>query len=214
MFSLLRFPASSETPWSLVISNNGSGTKTIGCRPTPSRCGNAFYSLLGICARVSRQGRKLKTEIFIHRSRIEASAAAVYAWHALPSALEKLTPPGDHVKIIKRTGGIERGARVLMQFGRWPFRMRWVAEHQGFQVGRYFSDYQVSGPFAFWRHTHTFEPAGPSACILEDKVEYALPLGFIGRWVAGKYVRDKIAKLFEYRHAVTAHDVVASHKSN
>jgi ligand-binding SRPBCC domain-containing protein len=156
----------------------------------------------------------MKTEIFIHRSRIEAPAAEVYAWHALPGALEKLTPPGEHVKVIKRTGGIERGARVVMQFGRWPFRRRWVAEHQGFQVGRYFSDFQFSGPFAFWRHTHTFEPDGPAACILEDRVEYALPFGFLGRWFAGKYVRNKIAKLFEYRHEVTAREVVARRESN
>jgi hypothetical protein len=96
-----------------------------------------------------------------------------------------------------------------MQFGRWPFHRRWVAEHQDFEVGRYFSDIQVSGPFAYWKHTHTFEPDGPDACMLEDRVEYALPFGRVGRWFGGAYVRKKISKLFEYRHAVTAREVVA-----
>jgi ligand-binding SRPBCC domain-containing protein len=68
--------------------------------------------------------RDLKTETFIRRSRIEASADAVYAWHALPDTLERLTPSGEHEKIIEKTGGIERGARVVLQFGRWPFRRR------------------------------------------------------------------------------------------
>ena len=151
----------------------------------------------------------MKTEVFIHRSRIEAPAAEVYAWHALPEALERLTPPDGHVEVVERTGGIERGGRVVLRFGRWPFRLRWVAEHQDFKEGRYFSDVQVSGPFARWKHTHTFEPDGPTACTLEDRVEYALPFGFLGRWVAGRFVRRHIEKLFEYRHNTTAREVSA-----
>jgi ligand-binding SRPBCC domain-containing protein len=119
-------------------------------------------------------------------------------------------PPGERVKIIEKKGGIERGARVVIEFGPWPFRRRRVAEHQNNEVGRYFSDVQVSGPFAFWKHTHTFEPDGPGACILEDRVEYALPFGMLGYWIAGWYVRRKLEKLFEYRHAVTAREVVSS----
>jgi uncharacterized protein len=151
----------------------------------------------------------MKTEIFIHRSRIEASAAEVYAWHALPDALERLTPPDEHVEVVERTGGIERGARVVLRFGRWPFRLRWVAEHQDFKDGRYFSDVQVSGPFAYWKHTHTFEPDGPTACTLEDKVEYALPFGFLGRCLAGRFVRHRLETLFEYRHNTTAREISA-----
>ena len=56
----------------------------------------------------------MKAELFIYRSRIEAPAADVYAWHALPEALEQLTPPGQHIDVIERTGGIERGGRVVM----------------------------------------------------------------------------------------------------
>jgi hypothetical protein len=148
----------------------------------------------------------MKTEIFIRRTRIEASAAEVYAWHALPGALEKLTPPGEHVKVIEKTGGIEKGARVVLQFGRWPLRRHWVAVHGDCEEGRFFSDVQVSGPFAYWKHTHRFEPDGLAACFLEDRVEYALPLGAMGKWSAGWYVRAKIARLFEYRHEVTVRE--------
>lgn len=151
----------------------------------------------------------MKTEIYVHRSRIDAAAAEVYAWHALPDALERLTPPGEHIEVIERTGGIERGARVVLRFGRWPFRRRWVAEHQDYEEGRYFSDVQVSGPFAYWKHTHTFEPVDPGACTLEDRVEYALPFGFLGRLVAGTYVRRKLEQMFEHRHSVTARLIAA-----
>jgi ligand-binding SRPBCC domain-containing protein len=151
----------------------------------------------------------MKTETFVRRSRIAAPAANVYAWHARPDALERLTPPWEHATVVEKTGGIERGARVMLQVGRWPFRTRWIAEHQDFAVGRNFSDVQVAGPFAYWKHTHTFEPDGPAACFLEDRVEYALPFGPLGRWFGGWYVRRKLARLFEYRHAVTAREVAS-----
>jgi len=149
----------------------------------------------------------LKTEILVRRSRMEASAAEVYAWHALPDALEKLTPPGELVKIIEKTGGIERGARVVLDVGNWPFRQRWVAVHGDLEVGHFFTDQQVSGPFAYWKHTHTFEPQGPAASILEDRVEYALPFGFLGRWFGGGIVRRKLERLFKYRHQATAREL-------
>ena len=155
----------------------------------------------------------MKTETFVRRSRIAAPAEVVYAWHSKPDALQRLTPPWEHAKVIEKTGGIERGARVVLQVGRWPFRTRWVAEHQGFEPGRYFSDVQVAGPFAYWKHTHTFEPDGPAASFLEDRVEYALLLGGLGRWFGEWYVRRKLARLFEYRHAVTAREIERRGKS-
>src|ERR1035438_9243688 len=96
---------------------------------------------------ISLNVHNMKTETFIRRSRILAPAADVYAWHALPGALERLTPPGERVKVIEKKGGIDRGARVVLQFGRWPFSRRWVAEHRDYEEGRYFSDVQISGPF-------------------------------------------------------------------
>jgi ligand-binding SRPBCC domain-containing protein len=149
----------------------------------------------------------MKTATFIRRSRMEASAADVYAWHASADALEKLTPTGEAVKIVEKTGGIERGARVVLEVGRWPYRQRWIAVHGDFEVGRFFTDQQVSGPFAYWKHRHSFEPQADGGSILEDHVEYALPFGFLGRWFGGWLVRRKLEKLFKYRHEVTAREV-------
>ncbi len=151
----------------------------------------------------------MRTELFVYRSRMQASAAEVYAWHALPGTLERLTPEGERVEIIEQSGGIERGSRVVIRMGRWPFRTRWVAVHQDYDPGRYFSDRQIEGPFAFWRHTHVFKPDGPDWCYLEDRVEYALPFGFLGRIVGGALVRRKLTSLFEYRHRVTAQGLSA-----
>jgi ligand-binding SRPBCC domain-containing protein len=206
------------------LQNSGSVRSSLdrASAPCPSRrgivqsrsaCSQHFVVRQLHCASVLA-GDHLKTETFIRRSRIGASAGEVYAWHALPGVLEKLTPPGEHAKILERTGGIESGARVVIQFGRWPFRQRWVAEHRDLQEGRYFSDVQISGPFAYWKHTHTFEPDGRDACILEDRVEYALPFGALGRWLAGWYARRTIEQLFEYRHGVTMREFTRETRRN
>ena len=145
------------------------------------------------------------TDLFVKRTRIEAPAEAVFRWHMRPEALADLTPPWERAEIVERTGGIDEiGSRVVVRVGRWPLRMFWVAQHTHFEPGRMFRDVQVSGPFARWEHTHTMEPDGPDACWLEDRVEYALPLGWLGRLCGGWLVRRKLARMFAYRHEVTA----------
>ena len=46
-------------------------------------------------------------QLFLKRTRIPASAEAVYAWHTEPGALERLTPPWERAQVIEPTGGIE-----------------------------------------------------------------------------------------------------------
>jgi len=146
----------------------------------------------------------MKTETFSKRTLIHTSADELFAWHAEPGALERLTPPWEKVEIIERVGGIEPGARVVLQARIGPVRVGWVAEHVDWVEGREFSDRQVRGPFAFWEHTHRFISEGLDTCWLEDEIHYALPLGWLGRALAGWYVRRKLERLFAYRHGVTA----------
>jgi ligand-binding SRPBCC domain-containing protein len=152
----------------------------------------------------------MRLQAFIFRSRIPAPAYTVFRWHARPDALEKLTPPWERVRIIERTGGIQDGGRVVLLVGYWPLQVRWVAEHFDYVEGRQFRDRQVRGPFAHWDHTHLVKPDGPDACWLEDRIKYALPLGGLGEFFAGWFVRRKLARLFEYRHRVTADEVLRS----
>lgn len=67
----------------------------------------------------------------------------------------------------------------------------------------------MTGPFARWDHTHRIEPAGRDGCVLEDRIEYALPGGQLGQVLAGAFAKKKLERLFTYRHAVTSGDVLA-----
>ncbi len=144
---------------------------------------------------------------FTKRSRIDASADEVFAWHARPGAFERLTPPWERVEVLERRGGIEDGARLVMRVGPSPIGVRWVADHRDTIPGRQFVDVQTSGPFRRWEHTHRFEPVDANASVLEDRVEYALPLAPAGDLVAGRLVGARLERMFRYRHTVTAQDL-------
>ncbi len=119
----------------------------------------------------------MRTESFVQSCRIAAPPDVVYRWHAAPGALERLTPPWERVNVEERAGGIEDGPRVVLRVGIGPLRIRWTALHRDYVEGKQFRDEQINGPFAHWIHTHGFQPDGPNACLLEDRVEYALPFG-------------------------------------
>src|SRR5512143_1946925 len=144
---------------------------------------------------------------FVRRTRIGAPAAEVYRWYTRPGALERLTPPWRKLDVLERTGGVANGTRVVMKVPIGPTSVRWVAEHRDCVEGRQFRDVQVEGPFARWEHTHRFETDGPHVCLLEDRIEYALPLGAAGAFIGGPFVRAMLERLFAYRHRITAQDL-------
>lgn len=84
----------------------------------------------------------------------------MFAWHARAGAFERLTPPWESVRIIEREGGIEDGARAVLEMRVGPVPVRWTARHLDGVPGRQFVDEQEGGPFAEWRHTHRFLPSG------------------------------------------------------
>jgi hypothetical protein len=141
--------------------------------------------------------------VFEKRSRINATPEQVFAFHEAPGALERLTPPWEEVRVVEQTGGIEVGARVVIETRIGPIWARWIAEHTRYEKGRMFQDVQRSGPFRKWVHTHRMDPDGEGGCILVDHVEYELPLGGLGDLAGGWMVRRRLARMFDHRHEVT-----------
>jgi len=146
---------------------------------------------------------------FTVRTEVNASADELFAWHARPGAFERLVPPWERVRVVERTGGLEDGARVVLEMRLGPLPVRWTAVHRDVVAGRQFVDEQEGGPFRAWRHTHRMIPAGPERSTLEDHVEFELPLGPVGRLAEPWAVRRRLARTFRYRHEVTRADVEA-----
>ncbi|MFZ5562881.1 MAG: TIGR01777 family oxidoreductase [Thermodesulfobacteriota bacterium] len=149
----------------------------------------------------------MNTDTFTRQSIIDTDARTLFAWHARPGAIERLSPPWDPLEVVFRTGGIEAGARVVLKMAAGPFRYRWHARHTVYEENRKFVDEQVKGPMAFWRHTHAFEPAGENRCRLIDTIDYRLPFHSFTRFPGKALVEHKLSRIFAWRHRVTAFDV-------
>jgi len=139
--------------------------------------------------------------------RLPVDAGEAYRWHTRAGAFERLRPPWQKVRVIEGGDGIQDGRRIVMHVRIGPVWRRWVAVHRDTRPGRSFVDEQLEGPFRRWMHRHTFEPAEPG-CILEDHVDYELPLGTAGRLIGGRRVENTLAAMFAFRHRRTLEDLV------
>lgn len=144
---------------------------------------------------------------FRRTTKINIEAADLERWHLSPGAFQRLTPPWERMKIIEEPSEIADGTRALLKMKAGPFWTGWIAEHQDCQPGVGFSDVQVRGPFAYWKHVHRFYRAGGEASELNDEIDYRLPFGFVGNLVGGSLVKGKLDRTFNYRHAVTKLDL-------
>jgi ligand-binding SRPBCC domain-containing protein len=136
---------------------------------------------------------------------LPVSAADGFRWHARPGAFERLVAPWEHVE-IDSPAAIEDGARAHLATRVGPVSARWVAEHKDVRPGEAFTDVQISGPFKSWRHQHRFE-RDANGSRLVDEIEYRLPAGPLGELFGGAFVEKKLARMFRYRHDVTAADL-------
>jgi len=149
-----------------------------------------------------------KSLMFSARSRMPVQASELFAWHTREGAFERLSPPWEPAEVVERSGpGIHEGTRVVVRIKLGPVPQTLVARHTKYIEGSLFQDTMESGPFSRWVHNHRMWPDPPSASVLEDEVEYALPLGALGRGVGGGFARGKLEKMFAYRHAVTREDL-------
>lgn len=140
---------------------------------------------------------------FQKESVIAADPGTVFAFHELPDALQRLTPPRDPVKILQPAKNLRVGSTALVEirFAK-VFKIRWLALHTAYEPPRMFEDVQLKGPFRNWKHKHIVKPH-KAGSLLRDEVEYELPFGFFGKFLAGTLVENRLEKLFNYRHKVT-----------
>ncbi len=140
---------------------------------------------------------------YVKESHINASPQVVFDFHESEGALLRLTPPWEKINVISQENSITPHACIVLLSRVGPFPVKWVAEHVDYDPPRMFSDRQVSGPFASWFHRHWFLDDGGGGTLLRDEIDYEVPLGAIGRWLLGGFVRQKIERMFEYRHEAT-----------
>jgi hypothetical protein len=145
---------------------------------------------------------------FVRRCELPVSPSEAFAWHERPGALERLLPPWESARLVRRHGGLEDGAEAELEVKIGPVPIRWLARHHDYILGRQFCDRQIRGPFARFDHCHRFSES-PAGSVLEDHIEYEVPAGAAGRTLGSGIVARKLDRMFAFRHAVTLEDIKA-----
>ena len=126
----------------------------------------------------------------------------VFAWHARPGAINRLSPPWSPLRVISEAASLKDGHAELAL----PGGLRWVADHQAdlYDPPRRFVDTIGSDGLASlparlavrWRHTHEFDDLGDNRTRVIDRVETPVPAA-------------ALRPMFVYRHRQLADDLAA-----
>lgn len=151
-----------------------------------------------------RSGRaRTGRDTYRRQTRIDAPPEVVFRFHESPGALRQLIPPWENMQPVESADSLQPGSRVVLRGRVVGFPVAWVAVHTEYDPPHQFADRQESGPFAYWYHRHQFIDDGHGGTLLTDEVEYTIPLGRVGRWLAGWWIRRKLDRMFAYRHETT-----------
>ena len=105
------------------------------------------------------------------------------------------------------------GARIDYALSLFGLPIRWRTRITEWQPGVRFVDEQESGPYAFWRHSHTFE-AGGTSTLIADRVDYLEPFGPIGRLAHVVFVACTLDRIFDFRKAAIERLMAAGHETS
>lgn len=165
--------------------------------------------------------------VYRRSTRVRAPLSAVWDFHSTAEGLVAVTPGWMNVRVeairgpdgettyegdrSEATGDpnypiLTEGSEIdlsVRPFGVGP-RQSWtsrITERRIEDGAAQFVDEMVAGPFARWRHTHSFYADG-EATLARDRVEYRLPGGRAGRAVSPLAVVG-FEPMFRYRHRRT-----------
>lgn len=132
-----------------------------------------------------------------------ASLRDTFAVFENPYNLARITPPGLAFKILTKDLVMRRGAEIDYELRWLGLPLRWQTLITAYDPPREFVDEATRSPYRFWRHRHTFR-SSPDGTVVADRVDYALPLGWMGRVAHAAVVSRQLRRIFEYRQQAIA----------
>jgi len=128
------------------------------------------------------------------------------AWEffSSPGNLSKITPEYMGFKILYLSGGDKAYAGQIIRYrvSILPgIKVHWVTEITQLKELAYFIDEQRFGPYTLWHHQHHFKEV-PGGVEMTDEVNYAIPLGLLGRFAHWLFVGKEVNTIFEHRFRI------------
>jgi ligand-binding SRPBCC domain-containing protein len=137
------------------------------------------------------------------QQRVQAPRGEVFSFFADAANLERMTPPQLGFTILTpQPIEMKKGVVIDYKIKLYGIPMKWKTVIDEYEPEDRFIDVQLAGPYAVWRHTHTFVDAEGGGTDLGDRVVYELPFGPLGRLVHAVFVRRQLGKIFDHRQRV------------
>lgn len=141
-------------------------------------------------------------DVFIARQYVPRPREELFVFFVEAKNLEEITPPLLQFRIQGMdTPEIQEGTLIDYRLKIHGVPVSWKTRIESWRPPMQFVDNQLKGPYSLWHHTHRFEPLGPGT-LMEDRVRYKLPLGYLG-WLGGSaLVAKDVQRIFAYRREV------------
>ena len=114
--------------------------------------------------------------------------------------LQRLTPAFLQFKFLEPPPEVMHpGTAIDYQIRLYGVPVHWRTRIEVVEPPKKFVDVQEKGPFALWRHSHSFRDIGRGATEVKDRVDYAMPLGPLGEIAHHLFVARSLRQIFEFR---------------
>ncbi len=138
---------------------------------------------------------QIKTE-----QKLPISIEKAWDFFSNPKNLKDITPQEMSFEIISGADKSIYPGQII-QYNVSPIfgiKLRWVTEITHVVQNKYFVDEQRFGPYSLWHHKHFFKKI-KGGILMEDIVDYKIPLGWMGQLAHFVFVKNKLNKIFKYR---------------
>ena len=108
---------------------------------------------------------------------------------------------GSHERAVAgvTSGMMNLGDTVTWEAVHFGVRQRFTSKITAFDRPRLFVDEMQRGAFKRWSHTHLFEPRDGGTLMIDD-VDYASPLGVLGRAADALFLKRYMTRLLAARN--------------
>ncbi|MFZ4777109.1 MAG: SRPBCC family protein [Terrimicrobiaceae bacterium] len=133
---------------------------------------------------------------------LNATPERVFEFHENPENIRRIAPQSLKVLGVECEKRAALGSKFQIKISQWGIGLEWVGIWEQVTKPALLVDIAEKSPFAFWRHSHIFEPSG-AGCRMTDRVEYRLRGGALARIAERLILPVFFPAMFRARHRAT-----------
>ena len=143
---------------------------------------------------------RMKVRVLERTQIVPRSVDETFRFFSDPRNLKRLTPPFLRFKFLSTPPqALQPGAEIDYQIQLYGVPVHWRTQIEIVEPPRRFVDVQAKGPYALWRHSHSFAAITERRTEMKDRVEFAMPLGPLGELAYYLFVKQSLAEIFDFR---------------